>query len=159
MHVEINLSLCLPRDELSVPVVRHICAYALNEVGVERHCIDDIQLALTEACTNVLDHSGEGDEYEVNIGVTDDVCILRVKDTGRGFDYSTLGDEPGDPSEESGRGIHMMNALVDRVKFVSKPEAGMIVHLEKELRFDEDSPVRRRLAAELAAMEERPPAR
>ena len=32
-----------------------------------------------------------------------------------------------------------MRALVDEVKFVSKPEAGTIVHLEKTLSFAPDS--------------------
>ncbi len=36
-----------------------------------------------------------------------------------------------------------MRALVDSVKFISKPEAGTIVHLEKKLTFDDDSFVRR----------------
>jgi hypothetical protein len=35
-----------------------------------------------------------------------------------------------------------MRALVDKVRFESKPEAGTIVHLEKNLEFDENSPVR-----------------
>lgn len=154
MHVEINLTLCLPRDELSVPVARHICRHALDEVGVHESCSGDIELALTEACTNVLDHSTADDEYEVVISINDHACIIRVRDTGRGFDYTSLEDGPGDLAAESGRGIRLMNALVDHVKFSSVPEAGMIVHLEKELSFDEDSPVRRRLAAQLAAMDE-----
>lgn len=154
MHVEINLTLCLPRDVLSVPVARHICGHALREVGVHETCSGDIELALTEACTNVLDHSTADDEYEVVISINDDTCVIRVRDTGRGFDYASLEGSPIDLAAESGRGIRLMNALVDRVKFSSVPEAGTIVHLEKQLRFDEDSPVRRRLAAELAAIDE-----
>lgn len=157
MHVEINLTLCLPRDQLSVPVARHICGHALREVGVHQSCSDDIELALTEACTNVLDHSTADDEYEVVITINDHSCIIRVRDTGRGFDYSSLGNRPVDVSAESGRGIKLMNALVDSVKFSSVPEAGMIVHLEKQLCFDEDTPVRRHVAAQLTALEESSP--
>lgn len=156
MHVEINLSLCLPRDELSVPVARHICRHALREVGVVRDSIDDIELALTEACTNVLDHSAADDDYEVKIGIKDSVCAIRVRDRGRGFDYASLQRARSDlvADAESGRGIALINALVDRVKFTAKPEAGTIVHLEKELDFEEDSPVRRRAAGEIALARE-----
>ena len=38
---------------------------------------------------------------------------------------------------------HQMRALVDEVRFVSKPEAGTIVHLEKALSFNSDSVVYR----------------
>src|SRR5437764_8282768 len=88
--VEIHLTLCLPRDELSIQVARHICRSSLAEVGVERECSSDIEIALTEACTNVLDHSGPGDEYEVQLAIDDNLCTIRVVDAGRGFDADML---------------------------------------------------------------------
>ena len=147
MPLDVNLSLCLPTDELSVPVVRHICSYALTEVGVLESCLSDISIALTEACTNVLDHVTEsGDAYEVHIGIDDQRCTIRVKDAGPGFDFAARVAEPQvDGDAESGRGLELIRQLVDRVKFTSVPEAGMIVHLEKELEFDEDHPVRKAL--------------
>lgn len=146
MPLEVNLSLCLPRDELSVPVVRHICSFALGEVGVQPGCLGDITLALTEACTNVLDHANDGVQYEVQISIDDARCTIRVKDAGDGFDYTNAGQIRAEVTAESGRGLALIRELVDRVQFTSKPEAGMIVHLEKELHFDEDHPVRQRLA-------------
>ena len=148
MSLELNLSLCLPTDELSVPVVRHICSYALDEVGVDRTCQSDISIALTEACTNVLDHATQdGEAYEVHIAIDDERCIIRVKDAGIGFDVEARELEPkADGDAESGRGLDLIRALVDRVKFISKPEDGVIVHLEKELEFDDAHPVRKNLA-------------
>ena len=148
MPLELNLSLCLPTDELSVPVVRHICTYALSEVGVDETCQSDISIALTEACTNVLDHATQdGEAYEVHIEIDDERCTIRVKDAGIGFDVEARNLEPrADITAESGRGLDLIKALVDRVKFISKPEEGVIVHLEKELEFDEDHPVRKALA-------------
>ena len=149
MSLELNLSLCLPTDELSVPVVRHICEYALEEVGVRAECRSDIGLALTEACTNVLDHvTDAGEAYAVQIGIDDERCTIRVKDAGSGFDFAARTAQPQvDGNAESGRGLELMRELVDRVRFNLVPEEGMIVHLEKELEFDESHPVRERLAA------------
>src|SRR5438128_1856065 len=121
--------LSLPRDGLSIPVARHICRSSLAEVGVKRDCASDIEVALTEACTNVLDHSGPGEEYEVHLGVQDDLCTIKVVDTGRGFDTETLEGLP-EESAEAGRGLVLMRALVDRALFTSRPEAGTVVHLE-----------------------------
>jgi serine/threonine-protein kinase RsbW len=147
MSLEVNLTLCLPTDELSVPVVRHICSYSLTEVGVRADCLEDISLALTEACTNVLDHATDsGDAYAVQIGIDDERCTIRVKDAGIGFDFDARTREPRvEETAESGRGLELIRSLVDRVKFTSVEEEGMIVHLEKELAFDEDHPVRQRL--------------
>lgn len=129
---------------MSVPLARHICSYSMREIGVKQECVDAINLALTEACTNVLDHSQADETYEVYIGLDERNCTIRVKDLGAGFDHEshTKGDAPTiDLTAESGRGIELMKILVDKVKFESRPEDGMVVHLEKELEFDESHPV------------------
>lgn len=138
--MEITLGLVLPREELSIPIARHICRDALNEVGVDAECTSDIELALTEACTNVLEHSGPGDEYRVDVTVDSETCVIRVVDTGHGFDSETLRNMGDDLSAEGGRGVGLMRALVDRIEFISKPEAGTVVHLEKTLHLDDDGP-------------------
>ena len=149
MPLELNLSLCLPTDELSVPVVRHICSSALSEVGVHETCQSDISLALTEACTNVLDHATQdGEAYEVHISIDDERCTIRVKDAGIGFDVDARDQSPrADGNAESGRGLELIRQLVDRVRFTVVPDAGTVVHLEKQLEFDERHPVRARLAS------------
>lgn len=84
--MEIKLSLSLPRDEISIPVVRKICTQSLIVLGVIRECIDDVELALTEACANVLIHAQIEDEYEVSVGVDNEVAVIEVSDRGGGFD-------------------------------------------------------------------------
>ncbi len=138
--MNITFSLLLPRDEVSVPVVRRICGSALAELGVGDSCVTDVQLAVTEACTNVLKHAdGTADEYEVGVEVNEQTCVIRVLDTGSGFDHENLGRDLVHEGAESGRGIQLMRALVDRVNFISRPEVGTVVHLEKNLDCNPDS--------------------
>lgn len=141
--MEIKFTLQLPRDALSIPVTRRVLNSSMRTLGVAEDCLTDIEIALTEACTNVLDHANMGDEYEVTAGLDDSGCIIEVIDTGRGFDAEHLGHAEADPSAEEGRGIQLIRALVDKVHFKSRPESGMIVRLEKELVYDEGSPMRR----------------
>jgi serine/threonine-protein kinase RsbW len=137
----IAFTLCLPRDRASVPVVRHLLDSSLTKLGVEDECLADIELAVTEACTNVLQHSTGHEEYEVSIEINDKMCEIRVTDAGQGFDHAGVAAMAPD-SAESGRGIQLMKALVDRVQFMSKPEEGTIVHLEKELVLQDSSILR-----------------
>ena len=137
--MQVALTLTLPRDEISIPVARHIIKAAMENVGVEDDSVHDVEVALTEACANVLQHTEDGDAYEVGFELDNVACTIRVVDTGRGFDFATLAKGPADNSAERGRGISLMQALVDRVKFVSEPEAGTIVHLVKTLRYNEGS--------------------
>ena len=135
--------LCLPRDSSTLSVVRHITASALDELGVVSEEIGDVILALTEAAANVVKHSGADDQYEVHLVIENNTCEIRVIDGGRGFDSESLGVNMAGPSEERGRGMALMAALVDSVRFESRPEAGTIVHLVKDLKLRPDGPLRR----------------
>ena len=141
--MELKLTLALPRDEFSVPVARRILARSLDVLGVEEHVIADIELALTEACTNVLDHAADTDEYEVSAGIDGTLCIIEVIDRGAGFDDTTQGLVDAEPSAEDGRGIQLMRALVDKVTFTSRPQVGTVVHLEKQLTWVDGAVIQR----------------
>ena len=141
--MEISYTINLPRDALTVPMVRRLCQSAMNELGVTRTCTSEVAIAVTEACANVIEHSSDTeDDYEIRVAVNENLCEIRVIDTGRGFDAASLSNDGADVSAERGRGIQLMRALVDKVRFESKPEAGTIVHLEKSLEFDESSTMR-----------------
>ncbi len=147
--MQLMLSIWLPRDRASIPVTRHIVRNALSEIGVTEDCAHDIAVAQSEACTNVIDHSGPGDEYELKVEVSETRCVLSVIDTGHGFDTVNVAND-SDPGSERGRGIQLMRALVDDVQFESRPDSGTSVYLEKKLFFREGSLGARRLR-ELAA--------
>jgi serine/threonine-protein kinase RsbW len=86
--------------------------------------------------------AGTNDSYAVTVEVNESRCEIRVVDTGRGFDHETLnalGLSDVDGSAESGRGIFLMRAMVDQIKFSNEPETGTVVHLTKTLVLEPDS--------------------
>ncbi|MCA1694049.1 MAG: ATP-binding protein [Actinobacteria bacterium] len=153
--MEIKLALALPREEISVPVIRRVLKASMQALGVEADVIQDIEVALTEAVTNVLDHATQGEEYEVSAGIDGNKCVIEIIDRGGGFDGSDLGHGLADPQAEQGRGIQLMRALVDKVTFHEVPTVGTVVHLEKRLEWKADSAIRR-LTDDLPATEHGP---
>lgn len=141
MNVEV--ALCLPHEAESVPIIRRVVTDALATLGVTGDCIDDIRVALSEACTNVIEHAASRDEYEVGLAVDGVRCEIRVKNTGDGFDADGLTGVIPDPLSPRGRGVSIMRALMDSVEFASEPETGTIVHLVKTLTVDPLSPLAR----------------
>ena len=141
--MEIKLTLALPRDELSVPVVRRVLKSSMQTLGVDDEVIGDIELALTEAVTNVLDHATHGEEYEVSAGINGELCVIEVVDRGSGFDSGALGHGDAHVDAEEGRGIQIMRALVDRVTFDNVPRVGTVVHLEKQLEWNQDAVIKK----------------
>ncbi len=129
------LAVSLPHERRSVPIARHVVRAAMANLGVTPTCVHDIEVALSEACTNVLEHAGAPDEYEVRLQVDDDRCVLRVVDVGErpGRLVLEMPAEPPDGEVERGRGLVLMRALVDRVGFAPLEERGTVVSLEKRL--------------------------
>ena len=139
----LDLSVALPRESVSVPVVRRLAAQALRAFGVLDVDVDDVQLAITEACANVIDHAGATDTYDVKVELSANRCAITVVDQGGGFDVDEV-PEKADDDAEMGRGVALMRALVDNVAFRNEPQAGAVVHMVKTLRYVEDHPLRRR---------------
>ena len=138
--MNIVFSLNLPKDETSVPVVRRISREALSSLGVDDTCISEIEVALSEACTNVLKHvEGTEEAYEVKVEVNESLCEIRVIDTGMGFDHDAEGRSHADHTAEGGRGIFLMRAMVDKIEFTSAPESGTVVRLTKKLELEDGS--------------------
>jgi serine/threonine-protein kinase RsbW len=141
-----KFSLALPREALSVPVIRKVLGDALRGLGVSPDCIADILVAASEACTNVVEHAETASDFEVTARIDDDTCVLKIADNGRGFHEAPV--RPSSPDDESGRGIKIMHALVDGVDLDSRPGHGTVVYLHKRLTW-RDEALFRRLEREL----------
>lgn len=137
--MKITYSLELPAEAQTVPVVRGLVRSSMTELGIDVTCVDDLALALTEACANVVAHAvadgaqdGSGG-YRVEISFDRLVCQIEVTDRGGGFDASGL--EVGMPEweEERGRGLAIIEALMDGVAYSSEPGKGTVVTFEKRL--------------------------
>lgn len=84
--------------------------------------IDRISLetALVELAANVLRHadsSGSGLTCEVTVSVRGDAIVVTVRDTGEPGDITLVGLEMPALDSESGRGLPLIDALVDEVEY------------------------------------------
>jgi serine/threonine-protein kinase RsbW len=92
---DVEFCLVFPRESLSVPVMRRVLGDTLIRLGIDDACVNDLLLAVTEACTNVLRHAGPGRRYELVAHVGTKRCLLEVLDSGRGFDAAAVSRRPG----------------------------------------------------------------
>jgi len=138
--VRIQVVMTLPRESVSVPLARRAVSAALRVAGVDSDCLAEVEVALSEACTNVLCHATEGDAYEVAVNISDQQLTMDVIDFGVGFDQLQPGFPMPDPTAESGRGLALMHAFTDRTVFDSVSGNGWVVHLTKQLRWTPDAP-------------------
>jgi serine/threonine-protein kinase RsbW len=126
-----SLELSVPSRTEYIAVVRLVVASlvsARRSVAAER--IDDLKLAVSEACTNAVEANlaSEQSDPRVVVAVWEgperlEVCI---SDSGQGFDPERLPTHPPvtDPDRlnfERGLGIPLIRSLVDAVRFDSGP--------------------------------------
>ena len=136
--MRLDVAVCLPGEAETVGLVRTVVTNTLVLFGVEDECVEDVRLAVSEACTNVIDHAAGDDEYEVRLEVDEDRCVISITNPGEGFDANTLTGVMPDTSSARGRGVAIMQAVVDRIEFRSEPEAGTVVRLVKTLTIRDD---------------------
>ena len=141
--MQILVKLSLPRDTASVSISRRVVRSALVALGVVEDIRYDVELALTEACSNVVQHAAHSDEYEVSIAVEDVRCTIDVVDSGRGYDEQQLQSAMPHPSAEQGRGLHLIRMLAENVQLAHHPKHGTIMHFEKKLVWEPQSVVQR----------------
>jgi anti-sigma regulatory factor (Ser/Thr protein kinase) len=132
------LELELAAKAASVPLARHRLRVWLNEnvPELDRVARSDLEVAWSEACTNVIRHAyGPGDATFGAIAARDgDAVSLEVRDTGQWRPPR---------GQHGGRGIALMRALCDEVR-VDRRSEGTTVSMRRG--FD-DPPADRRAAS------------
>ena len=131
--MDIDFSVHLPTDPHSVPLVRGLLRQALEHLAVPQTVVDEILLALTEACANVVDHVADHEAYEVDVAIDDATCRVSVLDGGVGFDAAATEEPPTSLLDDRGRGLVLIRALVDRLQFVQDADGRHRVTFEKRL--------------------------
>ncbi|MCF6522122.1 ATP-binding protein [Streptomyces sp. JJ36] len=148
-------SLHLRREAASVPLARRLLLGAMEAAGVDREVSYDLAIALSEACANAVEHGiGErNDALCVTACIDGDTCHIEVTDAGPGFPGTgpdavngvcpPAERDPRLPAPEHGRGLFLIEALADHVRFANRPNrGGAVVSFDKSLTYREDALLR-----------------
>ncbi|HET6478960.1 MAG TPA: ATP-binding protein [Actinoplanes sp.] len=127
--MRMTVRLDLPREAGSVPTVRRMLRSALAALHVDSESQSDLEIAITEACSNVVRHAGGAKTFEVCLDVAENHCSIDVRDNGAGFDPDLI--RTVDSTSESGRGLNLIKALGENVRMTSVPKRGSLIHFEK----------------------------
>ena len=93
----------------------------------------DVEIALREALANAIihgNHENPAKHVYVRCRCKADEVSIAVKDEGRGFDTNMIANPtaPENIGSVHGRGIYLMKALMDEVRF---EEGGIVVRMRK----------------------------
>ncbi|GIO03349.1 anti-sigma B factor RsbW [Brevibacillus laterosporus] len=116
----------IPAHADFIDVVR-LSLYGLaTRMGFSFEEIEDMKVAVSEACNNVIVHAYAGMEegfIDVAFETAPDSLRIAIKDYGESFDYQTVSEKADSLHDKEiadikagGLGIYMMQALMDEVE-------------------------------------------
>jgi PAS domain S-box-containing protein len=146
-----RLQLSMPPDPARLLRVRERLRDYLRHHLVDRTEVDEIVLAVEEAATNAIRHSGVEKDVEIGLSFEGDSLVAVVHDRGGGFDVDAF--DPScvpDPLGTGGRGLFLICCLTDAMELELRD--GLVVRMTKRVAAE---PQQVRAAAETAAEEER----
>jgi serine/threonine-protein kinase RsbW len=128
-----RLTLIVPGNPEFVGTVRIAIAHVASRAGFDIEAIDDIKVAVSEACTNIVCHAHDNPDftYDVFVDVEEDKLSITVQDEGVGFGMENYIEPVPGESRGSGLGIFIIKALMDEVNIDSEPGAGTRIQMIK----------------------------
>jgi anti-sigma regulatory factor (Ser/Thr protein kinase) len=118
-----QFTMTIPADPAAIPALTDGVTHVLQEKHWSDQDVMAVELALQEAVANAIRHGCRGDATkQLQCSVACDESgeiVITVRDPGEGFDHTAVAD-PLDPQnilKPSGRGIFLINGLMDTVQF------------------------------------------
>lgn len=139
--IERKFKLHVPSSTENLVLIREFVSTIGAQAGLEENDIGKLELAVDEACANVIEHAyGHDLTKEVIVRATFDDETLRidVEDTGKGFDPKSVQSEELEQlvqaRKSGGLGMRLMKSLMDEVHYDIAPGEKNELHMVKRLR-------------------------
>jgi serine/threonine-protein kinase RsbW len=132
----LELERSLPSEVASISPFVDTLIVLFRECGCVSQDESDVEIAFREALTNAIIHGNRENPRKhvyVRCRCKPDEVSIAVKDEGRGFELNKIADPtaPENTGAVHGRGIYLMKALMDEVRF---EEGGVVVRMRKSTR-------------------------
>jgi len=108
---------------------------SMREFGLVDHKIFEIQMAVDEACTNIINYGYTVGMINISCRRRDEDVLVVIKDRGKPFDPMSVPPPDLDASLEKrkigGLGVYFMKTLVDEVKYEFKDGKNVLTMVVK----------------------------
>jgi serine/threonine-protein kinase RsbW len=133
------LRLELPCAAKYLQVVRLAVGGAADRAGLSVEDIHDLKVAVTEACTNVIDHAFDEDAIRsgrarmvVTMIIGEGEIRVEVEDEGRGFEPKhVLAHFNSAPPQPGRLGLYLIRQMTDELQIISAPGSGTKISFVK----------------------------
>ncbi len=130
-----EIKLSIPNKPEYVSVARLTVSAIANRMGFDIEKIEDIKVALAEACTNAITHGmNDYDNFHVSFMIDENKLTVSVCDSGKGCAVKEI-QSPDlnhlNQDKEGGLGIFIIRSLMDNVEITSDIGNGTTITMTK----------------------------
>jgi serine/threonine-protein kinase RsbW len=132
------VGLILPAKPEYVVIARLVVAGVARQMRFDEEAVEDIRLAISEACTNIVKHayddnSKNGNVIHIECDMGDSQLAIQVSDRGVGLSEDRFNEVCISEPTEGGLGLSIMRALMDDVRYCRDEGQGLRLVLVKSL--------------------------
>jgi serine/threonine-protein kinase RsbW len=128
------VELRIPSRPEWVALARLAAATVANRLSFSIDEIEDVRLAVAEACTAVIQHESHGEFIQITCEALADSLRVRVHDTGRhGVHLNERQRMNFDEARIAGLGVFLIRTLMDEVSYDVHPQLGTDLLMVKRL--------------------------
>lgn len=126
--IEKTFTLQVPSSTENLALIREFVTTIGAQAGLAENDIAKLELAVDEACANVIEHAyghDESKEVTVSANFDGDSITFEIIDTGKGFDPSQIRQEELETlianRKDGGLGMRLIKTLMDEVQYEMVP--------------------------------------
>ncbi len=127
-----KIYLNLPAKSKYVSLARLTVASIANNIGFDMEQVDDIKVAVGEACNNAILHGKGNESIDIVFIVNDNELIVEIEDFGDGFRVNEYESPDLNNPKEGGLGIFIIKTLMDNVNINSEIGEGTKIRMMKK---------------------------
>lgn len=129
------IKISIPSKPEYVSLARLTSSSIANRVGFKIEEIEDIKVAIGEACNNSVEHglNKTTENYTIEFFVYDDKLTIKIKDEGKGIKDIDDSKPNAEELKEGGLGLFIIKTLMDEVEYITKENQGTELIMTKKL--------------------------
>ena len=131
-------TLTFPGQFDSLASISEFVTRAAEEAGLDECATYEVQMAVDEACSNIIEHAYDGEgrgDIECTCHIDEDKLSIVLRDHGIPFDPTNVLepdlDAPLKKRKAGGLGMHFMRQLMDETRFERSPDSGNVLTMVK----------------------------
>ena len=125
----------IPANPDYVSILRLTTSGIANKLGFSMDDIEDMKVAVSEACSNAVKHS-EDNKVSINFNLLNNGIQIEIIDNGKGYDVDSIETPDLTNPKEGGLGLFIIQTLMDEVNISSRGNQGTTIKMTKYLGVD-----------------------